>query len=206
MTRARVKGLLDKADRMGWFLLGPSDFHRAKSSWRAVLEGEHLDLNEKTLRWTRGDWYRLFVIPLFKEAQKRKKNKEDFFIYLKLVENLSIKDIAEVFSISPYAVVKELFYFLLEDTDITYCKHSRSIELITSTFLDNDNQAADNSVMDSHVEKCSTCKNINNICYKKIYRYKKSISISNREFFEHHQVKDKPRKTLKLFGLSSLFS
>ena len=82
MVRSRIKGLLDKADRMGWFIFGQSEYKKARASWVSSLELEPLNLNDETLRWSRAEWYQLFVIPISKEAEKRKPLKFLLLIFI----------------------------------------------------------------------------------------------------------------------------
>ena len=157
------------------------------------LEVEEQALNDETLRFPKSDWYRLFVIPILNEAEKRKINKSKLFIYLAFVENLAIEDISRLFRVSRYYIVMELIYFLVQDCTPSKCIHSRTSDLVSITILNQKVDPKEASNLDLHLRTCSECQNTQRNILKNMFEYKKSVADSLDEFI--HRTKPDYKKT-----------
>ena len=200
MSMAKISGLLDKADKMGWFFLDEHTFENDQRVWNSSLEIEKLKISDEKLRWSRADWYSLFVIPLSKVLEKRGINKSEIFVYLKFVDQMSISDISSIFKTSSYLIASELLYFLMKDSSALDCECSISGSQVSLSILDEKFEQPD------YHRGCQKCENIEKTCLKSIYEFKKRVISSNKTYFDHMRQSKLQRKKLKLSRFTSLFS
>ena len=149
---------------------------------------------------------RKYTLDLYKELEKRRLKKSDAFVYLKYADNLTIEEISSIFKLSPYIVVKELFYFLLESNEAKGCSFSRTSNLFYLSLLNEKLKNDELIELDRHLTSCEECQKLQKVTMSNMYQYKKRIVTSEKSFGEFCLMDKKPSKKVGFFNSGYLFS